>query len=182
MEGSVSRQSIWTDVVKRGEMRRQVRGLGVLGPNGAAEIKIAETQTKDLRLGQAAAVDFRGPIASGRLAAIQPGVVNGTVTVIIQLDAPPPSAAQEGQQVDAVINIEVLPDVVYVARPVSGQPNSNGTLFKIEPDGQHAVRVPVRFGRSSVNQIEVVSGLVPGDKVIVSDLSPFTRLDRLQLR
>ena len=135
-------------------------------------------------LGQAATVDFGTGVgtASGRVARIDPDVVDGTVAVMVQLDAPPPAAARSGQTLDATIDIEILRDVVYVGRPVFGRPNTDSVLFKIEPDGQHAVRVPVRFGRTSVNQIEILSGLVPGDRVILSDMTPYLRFERIELK
>jgi GWxTD domain-containing protein len=181
-DASISRNAIWADTVRRGNMRRQVRGLGELGPTGAAEVRVAETQAKELVLGQLASVDLHVGVVSGRVARIDPTVVNGTVGVTIQLDAPPPTTSQPGQTLDAIIDIETLNDVIYVGRPVFGNPNSTGFLFKIEPDGQHAVKVPVVFGRVSVNQIQILNGLVPGDKVILSDMSAYSRFDRIQLK
>jgi len=181
-DSSVSRDTLWTDRVKRGDMLRQVRGLGTLAADGRADIGIAETQTKEVRLGQVAAVDFRGTVGSGRVAAIDPTPVNGLVHVTIQLDSPPPANVAVGQAVDAAVEIELLRDVVYVGRPVMAQANGEAAIFKIDPDGQHAAHVPVRFGRSSVNTIEVVSGLEPGDQVIVSDMTPYVRYARVKLR
>ncbi len=174
IDASVARDAIWADTVKRGVMLRKVRGLGTLGENGLAEVKIAASQVRELRLGQTAAVDLRSGVVSGRVARIEPGVA-------IQLDAPPPATATIGQQVDVAIDIETLPDVVYVGRPVFAEANAVTMLYRIEPDGQHAVRVPVRFGRVSVNQIEVVSGLAPGDRIILSDMSQYKRFDRVRL-
>jgi hypothetical protein len=169
-------------VVKRGDLVRRVRGLGTLAADGTADVKIAEPQAIDLRLGQTATVDFGHATASGRVGAIDRTVVNGVITVTVQLDAPPPATARSGQPLDTTIDIETVRDVVYVGRPVFGKPNAEALLFKIEPDGRHAVRVPVRFGRSSVNQIEVLGGLVPGDRVIVSDMTPYLRYERIELR
>jgi GWxTD domain-containing protein len=180
--GPVSLNDIWTDTVKRGSMDRQVRGLGQFDSTGVVEVRIAETQAKELALGQTATVDFRGPLASGRVARIDPTVTNGTIGVTIQFDAPLSFAAQPGQQVDAAIHLETLNDVVYVGRPVFAQPNAYGMLYKIEPDGQHATAVPVLYGRTSVNTIEVRNGLVPGDKVILSDMTRYTRINRVQLK
>jgi HlyD family secretion protein len=167
--------------VKRGEMRRQVRGLGVLKDQSIAEIQIAETQVKEIMPGQVANIDFMGTVGSGRVLRIDPAAENGTVKVAIQLDAPA-TGVQPGQRLDATIDIEVLKDVVYVGRPIWGRPNAAATLYRIEADGRHAVRVPVRFGRSSVNQIEVTGGLVPGDRVILSDMSAYARFDRVELK
>jgi GWxTD domain-containing protein len=179
-DGSIARSAVWTDTVQRGTMNRQVRGLGELGPTGAAEIRIAETQAADLKLGQLASVDFRPAVVSGRVARIDPTTVNGTIGITVQFDAPPPATSQPGQKLDAAIDIETLNDVVYVGRPVIAQPNSYGTIFKIEADGQHAVRVPVLFGKTSVNKIQILNGLMPGDKVILSDVA--ARLNRIELK
>lgn len=181
-DARVSRASIWPDVVKRGEMRRQVRGLGVLTNSVTADIKIAETQVTELKLGQTASVDVRTGVISGRLSRIDPTVANGTLNITIQLDAPAPATAQIGQPVDAVINIEILHDVLYVGRPVFGRQNTMVLLYKVEEDGQNATRIPVLLGRSSVNQIEILSGLQPGDKVILSDMSAYAKFDRVQLQ
>jgi GWxTD domain-containing protein len=179
-DASIARSAIWTDTVQRGKMNRQVRGLGELGPTGAAEVRIAETQAADLKLGQLASVDLHVAVVSGRVARIDPNAVKGTIGVTVQFDAPPPTTAQPGQTLDAAIDIETLNDVIYVGRPVMAQPNSYGTIFKIEPDGQHAVRVPVLFGKTSVQKIQILNGLVPGDKVILSDVSG--RVNRIELK
>jgi GWxTD domain-containing protein len=181
-DASVSMDSLWPDTVKRGKMKREVRGLGELGPNGAAELRIAETQAKDLMLGLVSTLDLRVGLVSGRVAHIDPVATDGTIGVTVQLDAPAPANAQPGQKLDGTIEIETLNDVVYVGRPLFGNANSVGTLYKIEADGKHAVRVPVTYGRVSVNTIEVVSGLVPGDKVILSDMRAYAKFDRVELK
>jgi GWxTD domain-containing protein len=177
-DASIARSAIWTDTVQRGKMNRRVRGLGELGPTGAAEVRIAETQAGEIKLGQLVSVDLHVAMVSGRVARIDPTAVNGTVGVTVQFDAPPPTTSQPGQKLDAAIDIETLNDTVYVGRPVQAQPNSYGTIFKIDPDGQHAVRVPVLFGKTSINQIQILNGLMPGDKVILSDVSKnFNRIE-----
>jgi GWxTD domain-containing protein len=181
-EAKVSRASIWPDVVKRGDMRRMVRGLGVLASNVTAEIMVAETQMPEVRLGQIAHVDLRNGVVAGRVSRIAPEALNGTVKVTVQFDVPAPATVQNGQSVDATIDIEVLHDVLYVGRPVFGRANGMALIFKVDSDGATAVRVPVLFGRQSVNQMEVLSGLQAGDRVILSDMSAYSRFDRVQLQ
>lgn len=136
-----------------------------------AELKIAETQAKDIQLGQKAEIDTRNGIIPGHVIRIDPNVVNGTRTVDCKLDGPLPPGAVPDLSVDGTVEIERLADVMYVGRPVFAQPNSQASLFKIDPDGKGASRVTVKFGRSSVNSIEVVDGLKVGDRVILSDMS-----------
>jgi HlyD family secretion protein len=100
----------------------------------------------------------------------------------VQLDSELPSGVQQGVAVDGTIELSHLSDVVKVGRPVEGQANSEGALFKLEPDGDHAVRVKVKFGRSSVNTIQILGGVKPGDKVILSDTSAFKGSDRITLK
>jgi beta-lactamase regulating signal transducer with metallopeptidase domain len=183
-EQTIDRAAIWTDTVKQGDMLLAVRGLGVLTTKTAVELKIAELQIKDVRPGQAVSIGLRGSsqIFTGRLMRIRPGVINGMVTVDVQVQGPLPQAALPGVEVDGIIQIGAVSNVVYVGRPVSGQADSEGTLFKLEPDGKQAVRVKVQFGRTAVNQIEIRSGLQPGDKVILSDTKAFDGLDRINLK
>lgn len=146
-----------------------------------AELKIAETQAKDVALGQPALVDTRNGVVEGRVARIDPAVLNGTVTVDVKLEGELPQGARPDLSVDGTIRLEHLPDVVYVGRPVIGQPESAITLFKIEPDGKHAGRVQVKLGRSSVNSIEIREGLQVGDQVVLSDMSAWDNYDRIRL-
>ena len=147
-----------------------------------AEIKIAETQAKDIRELQKATVDTRNGVVHGHVSRIDPSVVNGTVTVDVSFDEPLPDGARADLSVDGTIELEKLQDVLYVGRPVHGQPESTISLFKITPDGSEANRVNVKLGRSSVTTIEVVSGLQVGDKVILSDMSQWDNVDRIRLR
>ena len=181
-EPTVSRDAIWTDTVRLGDMTRAVRGLGVRTTPSTAELKIAETQIADIKAGQPVALDTREgkQLLAGVVTRIRDGVANGTVTVDVQLSQP--HTAPVGIQLDGIIEIERLTNVLTVGRPVMGRPNSEGTLFKIEPDGKQAVRVKVQFGRTSVNQIEIRSGLQPGDQVILSDTTVFDRRDRITLK
>ena len=146
-----------------------------------AELQIAETQAKDILLGQKASVDTRNGIIPAHVVRIDPNVVNGTRTVDCTLDGPLPSGAVPNLSVDGTVEIERLADVVYIGRPVFGQPNSSVSLFKVEPDGKGASRLTVKLGRSSVNTIEVVEGLRVGDQVILSDMSAQDQNPRIRL-
>jgi HlyD family secretion protein len=146
-----------------------------------AELKIPETQAKDIALGQPAEVDTRNGIIAGRVSRIDPAAVNGTVTVDVRLEGELPQGARPDLSVDGTIEIERLDEVMYVGRPVFGQPNSTVTLFRLGPDGREALRVPVKFGRASVNTIEVVEGLKVGDTVLLSDMSAWDAHDRIRL-
>jgi HlyD family secretion protein len=147
-----------------------------------AEIKIAETQAKDVAIGQKATVDTRNGVVEGHVSRIDPSVVNGTVTVDVTIDNPLPQGARPDLSVDGTVELENLKDVLYVGRPVHGQADSTIGLFKIVNDGAEAVRVNVKLGRSSVTTIEVLQGLQVGDKVILSDMSAVDNFDRIRLK
>jgi HlyD family secretion protein len=146
-----------------------------------AQIRIAETQAKDVMIGQPAVIDTRNGTVEGVVSRIDPAVIEGTVTVDVRLTGALPSGARPDLSVDGTVELERLHDVVYVGRPAFGQPNSTVGLFRMEPDGQHASRIPVKLGRNSVNFIEVVDGLQPGDEVILSDMSQWDSYDRVRL-
>jgi HlyD family secretion protein len=146
-----------------------------------AELKIPETQAKDIRFGQIAQIDTRNGIIPGKVMRIDPAAVNGTVTVDVKLEGALPDGARPDLSVDGVIELERLADVVYVGRPVFGQPNSQITLFKLEEDGKGADRIPVKLGRTSVNTIEIVDGLKVGDQVVLSDMSAWDAQNRIRL-
>jgi len=146
-----------------------------------AELKIAETQAKDILLGQKAEIDTRNGIVPGHVSRIDASIVNGTRTVDVRLDGPLPAGAVPDLSVDGTVEIERLADVVYVGRPVFGQPNSSVSLFKLDDDGKGATRTTVKLGRSSVNTIEVVEGLKVGDQVILSDMSAQDQNPRIRL-
>jgi HlyD family secretion protein len=146
-----------------------------------AELKIAETQAKDILLGQPAEIDTRNGVIPGTVVRIDPNVVNGTRTVDCRLDGPLPAGAVPDLSVDGTVEIEKLNDVLFVGRPVFGQPNSQVGLFKLDGDGKGATRVPVKLGRSSVNTIEILDGLKIGDQVILSDMSAQDQSLRIQL-
>ena len=147
-----------------------------------AEIKIAETQAKDIQLGQKAEVDTRNGIVQGRVARIDPSVINGTRTVDVTLLGDLPKGAVPDLSVDGTIELERLNDVLYMGRPAFGQEQSTVGLFKILPDGVTAERAQVKLGRSSVNTVEVLSGLKVGDQVILSDMSAYDAYDRIRLK
>ena len=146
-----------------------------------AVIRVPETQARDLQPGQPASIDTRNGILTGRVARVDPGAQNGTVTVDIALLGELPRGARPDLTVDGTIDIDRLTDVVYVGRPAQGQPESTSTLFRLEADGTHATRVPVRLGRASVTAIEVLEGLAPGDQVILSDTSAWAKSDRIRI-
>jgi HlyD family secretion protein len=147
-----------------------------------AEIKIAETQAKDIQLGQKAEVDTRFGIVQGRVARIDPSVQNGTRTVDVTLMGDLPKGAVPDLSVDGTIELERLNDVLFMGRPAFGQEQSVVGLFKIMPDGVNAERVQVKLGKSSVNTMEVLSGLKVGDQVILSDMSAYDAYDRIRLK
>lgn len=146
-----------------------------------AELKIAETQARDVQIGQPALVDTHNGTASGTVMRVDPAVQNGTVTVDVKLTGELPKGARPDLSVDGTIDLEKLDDVLYVGRPAFGQENSTISLFKLDSDGRGAVRVPVKVGRASVNAIQVIEGLHEGDTVILSDMSRNDNTDRIRL-
>lgn len=147
-----------------------------------AELKIPETQAKDILLGQTVQIDTRNGVIPGKVSRIDPAVLNGTVTVDVRLEGELPSGARPDLSVDGSVEIERLSDVLYVGRPVLGQPDSTVTLFRVETDGKEAIRVPVKLGRTSVSTIEIVEGLKVGDRVILSDMSAMDGHNRIRLQ
>jgi HlyD family secretion protein len=147
-----------------------------------AEIKIAETQAKDIQLGQKAEIDTRFGIVEGRVARIDPSVQNGTRSVDVTLIGELPRGAVPDLSVDGTIELERLNDVLFTGRPAFGQEQSVVGLFKVTPDGTGAERVQVKLGKSSVNTVEVLSGLKVGEQVILSDMSAYDAYDRIRLR
>jgi HlyD family secretion protein len=147
-----------------------------------AQLKIAETQAKDVLIGQPASIDTRNGIVPGKVARIDPAVQNGTVTVDVTLQGELPMGARPDLSVDGTIELDRLKDVLFVGRPAFGQEKSLVGLFRVNEDGDEAVRVKVKLGKSSVNTVEVVEGLKPGDKVILSDMSAWDAYDRVRLK
>ncbi|MGA8144339.1 MAG: HlyD family efflux transporter periplasmic adaptor subunit [Candidatus Acidiferrales bacterium] len=146
-----------------------------------AALKIAETQAKDIQIGQKASVDTHNGVIEGHVMRIDPAVQNGTVTVDVALDGALPPGARPDLSVEGTVEIERLTDVLYVGRPVHGEANSTVGLFKIV-DGSDAARIQVELGRTSVNTVEIKKGLQVGDTVILSDMSAWDNFDRVQLK
>jgi len=146
-----------------------------------AEVRVAETQAKDIQIGQPAAIDTRNGVVDGRVSRIDPSVQNGTVTVDVTLTGDLPRGARPDLSIDGTIELERLPNVVFVGRPAFGQEKSKVGMFKLDAKGAYANRVPVQLGRSSVNTIEIVKGLNTGDKVILSDMSQWDEHERIRL-
>jgi HlyD family secretion protein len=146
-----------------------------------AVLQIAETQMKDVRVGMDASIDTRNGIIPGRVTRIDPAALNGTVGVDVELLGPLPQGSRAELSVDGVIQLEHLDNIVYMDRPVSGEPGSTIGIFKIDPDGKGATRVNVKLGRASVNTIEVLDGLKVGDRVILSDMSQYEAYPRIRL-
>jgi multidrug resistance efflux pump len=146
-----------------------------------AVLRIPETQAKDVVLGQPAAIDTRNGIVQGKVMRIDPAVQNGTVTVDVSLEGELPRGARPDLSVDGTIQVERLDDVLHVGRPAYGQANSTVGLFKLVGDGTEAVRASVRLGRTSVNTVEILGGLQPGEKVIISDMSRWDAFERVRV-
>jgi HlyD family secretion protein len=147
-----------------------------------AQVRVAETQAKDIAVGQRAVIDTRNGTVDGAVARIDPAVQNGTVAVDIQITEPMPKGARPDLSVDGVIELERLENILYVNRPIQAQPNATIGLFKLVENDTHAVRTAVKLGRTSVNTIEVLDGLQEGDKVILSDMSAWDAVDRIRLQ
>ena len=154
----------------------------VVQPNHLiAELKIAETQARDIQIGQPSAVDTHNGTVPGTVMRVDPAVQNGTVTVDVHLTGELPKGARPDLSVDGTIDLERLENVLYVGRPAFGQESSTISLFKLDQDGKGAVRVPVKVGRASVNSIQIIEGLHEGDTVILSDMSRADNTDRIRL-
>ena len=200
-EPNVDYSTIWIDTVKRGPMLRQVRGLGqlvraenssdliarVTVPEAfAADLRLNEHATIHLRLNGNAPVDVRRGLMAGHVIRISPESndarqVEVALDVEVELDASRPPGFTAGAQIDATIDIEKLDDILQIGRPVHVTANSAASVFKIVHNGEEAERVEVKFGRASVSTIEVLSGLQPGDKVILSDMSDYANAERIRL-
>jgi len=155
----------------------------VVQPNHLmAELKIAETQARDVQIGEPASIDTHNGVIAGSVMRVDPAVQNGTVTVDVKLTGELPKGARPDLSVDGTIDLERLENVLYVGRPAFGQENSTISLFKLDPDGRDATRVPVKVGRASVNSIQVIEGLHEGDTVVLSDMSRWDNTDRIRLQ
>lgn len=147
-----------------------------------AELRIAETQARDLMIGQSAQVDTRNGIIAGKVVRIDPAATNGTVTVDVALEGELPRGARPDLSVDGTIELDRLENVLYVGRPAFGQEQSTVGLFKLNKQTGEASRAQVQLGRSSVNTIEILGGLAEGDEVVLSDMSAWDQFDRIRLR
>ena len=147
-----------------------------------AVLRIPETQAKDVSMGQAAIIDTHNGTAKGRVVRADPSVQDGTVSVDVALDGDPPPGARPDLSVEGTIEIERIPNTLYVGRPAEGQSGSAVGLFKQTADRKEAVRVTVKLGRASVNTVEVVQGLARGDEVILSDMSRWDSVERVRIR
>ena len=147
-----------------------------------AEIRITQTQIQEISPGQRALIDTRSDTIEGRVTRIDPAVRGGTVTIDVALVGELPPSARADLSVDGLVIIQELRDVVHMGRPNFGQANQSVSVFKLTDGGNFAERVTVELGASSVNDIEVVAGLQPGDVVILSDMSQWDRFDRVRLR
>jgi HlyD family secretion protein len=155
----------------------------VVQPNHLmAELKVAETQARDVQIGEPASVDTHNGVIAGSVMRVDPGVQNGTVTVDVKLVGDLPKGARPDLSVDGTIDLERLDNVLYVGRPAFGQENSTISLFRLDGDGRDATRVPVKVGRASVNSIQVIEGLHEGDTVVLSDMSRWDNTDRIRLQ
>jgi len=147
-----------------------------------AQLRVPETQARDVVVGQLVDIDTRNGIAKGHVMRVDPSVQNGTVTVEVALDGTLPRGARPDLSVDGTIEIERLPDVLHVGRPAYGQGETTVGIFKLDPDGKYATRTQVKFGRSSVTMIEILEGLKAGDRVITSDMSQWDNVKRVKLK
>lgn len=173
-------QSIQVDVGQR--VAPGANLARVANPNKLkAELNIPETQAKDIQIRQEASIDTRNGLIAGKVSRIDPAVKDGTVTVDVELEGELPKGVRPDLSIDGTIVLEKLNEVVYMGRPVQGQPESQVSIFKLNPDGKGASRVTVRLGRSSVNTIEIKDGLKPGDQVILSDMTAQDGFDSIRL-
>jgi len=182
-EPVVERASLWIDTVKQGDMTIAVRGLGEITANRTAEAMLPESMTKHVAAGQPVSIETREhEKAAGKVSRVSGSVVNGMVAITVEFEGTPPDWARAGAVVDCTIRVDQLNNVVYVGRPVRSAPEASGTIFKLDPDGTHATRVRVEYGRAAVNTVQIRSGLLAGDKIILSDLSNYQGQDRLRIQ
>jgi beta-lactamase regulating signal transducer with metallopeptidase domain len=186
-QATVDRSTIWTDTVKKGPMIRQVRGLGKLvrsegSENLIARVTLLAALIVDVRPSQNATVDTRKGLIKGHVTRINTSSSDENRTVDIGLDGALPEGSGVDLPIDATIDIEKLADVVYVGRPVHCSANTSTSLFKLVNDGTGAARVKVKLGRASVQTIEILDGLKPGDQIILSDMSEWDNVDQIHLK
>ena len=178
-EATIHRDAIWLETVKYGDMPVLVRAQGAVTTAATAELKVPQSLATLVQSGQGATLDLRrGITIGGKVARVESYVANGSVTVVMDLQAPAPEFT--GQSVDGIIRIKTLKDIVYVSRPAAPS-SGESVLFKLESDGSHAARVKVRFGAQSANSVQVLEGLQPGDRVILSDTSKYNGFERIRI-
>jgi len=180
----VNLDAVWSDTVKQGDIKLKVMGSGRLTSDHTVTFQVAESPVQDIREGEPAMIGFphRKETVGGKVAVVHPGAANGTITVDVVMDQALPPGFNPQEPLDGTITVGGLTNVVYVGRPVFATSNSRVMLFKLEPDGHSANKVPVQFGAASLNVIEIKSGLQPGDKVIISDMSQYDGVAAIVLR
>ncbi len=183
---TVDQATLWTDTVKRGDLAIERRGAGQLFKTESgeliAQLRVPESQSLDLEIGQTATVDLRIAEVGARVTELGDEIVQGTRMVRLEFTGEVPEAALPGMSIDASIQVDLLVDVLYVGKPAYGRSNSRLGLFKLIDDGGYAERVSVQTGRSSVNMIEITEGLAEGDQIILSDMSRWDASGRVALR
>jgi HlyD family secretion protein len=147
-----------------------------------AQLRVPEALARDIRIGQAARIDLRGTAVSGTVRRVHPIVEQGAVAVEVAPGAPLPADARIDQSMEGVIDVETIPNALFVARPIGAQPLTTGAVFRLAADDELARRIPVRFGPASVGEITIVSGLAAGDRIVVSDLGEWATRDSVQLQ
>jgi HlyD family secretion protein len=147
-----------------------------------AQLRVPEAQAKEIRIGQVARVDLRGAGVEGKVIRISPAVEQGTVLVEVRPSQPLPQGARADASVEGVIEIEMIENAIFVARPVGALPDQPGSVFRLDESGDEAVRVPVQFGSGSVADIVVASGLKPGDRILVNQSAEWESYDRIEIR
>lgn len=182
----VDTATIWIDTVQRGELVIERRGAGQLlrADSGElyAQVRIPESQSLDLEIGQEAVVDLRVAEAPARVAELGDEIVQGTRIVRLELTGEVPEQALPGMSLDARIRVDVIDDVLFVGKPAYGQSNARVSLFKLIDDGRFAERVEVQTGIASVNLVQILEGLEEGDRIILSDMSRYDTTSRVALR
>jgi len=182
-EPVVDRAAIFLATVKRGDMPVAVSGRGVLGANNTAEIQLAIALAKQVQPGQAVSLNVRN--VRGQVTRVGPAVTDGMVPLRVDLQGMLPESARPGDAVEGAVHITTLNDVVFVERPVGIQPDSDGTVFKLDPDGLSARRVRVRYGqygKAPGSVVHIHSGLAPGDQVILSDMSGYAGREKVRVQ
>jgi len=183
---TVDAATLWMDTVERGDFVQTVRGAGVLeatpGGGWKAQVRVPETQSFDVKVGQAVLIDFRQGDVDGVVSALDSEFRQGTLTVEVEITDELPDGVRPGLSIDGQIEIQTVPSVLYVGRPAYGKANSEVQLFKVVENGEReAIRVPVQLGIASVNMIVVEAGLEEGDTIILSDMSRWDSVDRVRL-